>query len=33
VPDIVEAMLELHGDRDNPRTLLHSARAAVAKRG
>lgn len=33
VEDIVKAMLELHGDRDNPRTLWHSARAAVAKRG
>ena len=31
-PDIVAAMLELHGDRDNPRTLWHSARTAVAKR-
>ncbi|MDR7159158.1 MBL fold metallo-hydrolase [Arthrobacter sp. BE255] len=31
--DIVNAMLELHGDRDNPRTLWHSARTAVAKRG
>jgi glyoxylase-like metal-dependent hydrolase (beta-lactamase superfamily II) len=30
--DIVAAMLDLHGDRDNPRTLWHSARAAVAKR-
>ena len=33
VEDIVAAMLELHGDRDNPRVLWHSARAAVAKRG
>ena len=33
VADIVTAMLELHGDRDNPRVLWHSARAAVAKRG
>lgn len=33
VEDIVNAMLKLHGDRDNPRTLWHSARAAVAKRG
>ena len=36
VSDIVSAMLELHGDRDNPldnpRTLWHSARTAVAKR-
>ncbi|MFF3990432.1 MBL fold metallo-hydrolase [Streptomyces sp. NPDC001797] len=32
VEDIVNAMLELHGDRDNPRTLWHSARTAVAKR-
>jgi glyoxylase-like metal-dependent hydrolase (beta-lactamase superfamily II) len=31
--EIVAAMLELHGDRDNPRTLWHSARTAVAKRG
>ena len=31
--DIVAAMLELHGDRDNQRTLWHSARTAVAKRG
>jgi len=30
--DIVNAMLKLHGDRDNPRTLWHSARTAVAKR-
>lgn len=30
--DIVAAMLELHGDRDNPRVLWHSARAAVEKR-
>ncbi|MFD7872874.1 MBL fold metallo-hydrolase [Streptomyces sp. NPDC059766] len=33
VEDIVDAMLKLHGDRDNPRTLWHSARTAVAKRG
>jgi glyoxylase-like metal-dependent hydrolase (beta-lactamase superfamily II) len=33
VEDIVNAMLKLHGDRDNPRTLWHSARTAVAKRG
>jgi glyoxylase-like metal-dependent hydrolase (beta-lactamase superfamily II) len=33
VEDIVTAMLDLHRDRDNPRTLWHSARAAVAKRG
>ena len=33
VEDIVAAMLELHGDRDNPRVLWHSARTAVAKRG
>lgn len=32
VEDIVTAMLKLHGDRDNPRTLWHSARTAVAKR-
>lgn len=31
--DIVAAMLKLHGDRDNPRTLWHSARTAVARRG
>jgi glyoxylase-like metal-dependent hydrolase (beta-lactamase superfamily II) len=31
--DIVAAMLKRHGDRDNPRTLWHSARVAVAKRG
>jgi hypothetical protein len=30
--DVVNAMLKLHGDRDNPRTLWHSARIAVAKR-
>lgn len=30
--DIVNAMLKLHGDRDNPRTLWHSARVAVARR-
>lgn len=28
---IVARMLELHGDRDNPRTLWHSARAAAAR--
>ena len=33
VEDIVNAMLKLHGDRDNPRTLWHSARTAVAQRG
>jgi hypothetical protein len=33
IEDIVKAMLTLHGDRDNPRTLWHSARTAVAKRG
>jgi glyoxylase-like metal-dependent hydrolase (beta-lactamase superfamily II) len=33
VENIVNAMLKLHGDRDNPRTLWHSARTAVAKRG
>jgi glyoxylase-like metal-dependent hydrolase (beta-lactamase superfamily II) len=32
VQDVVSAMLKLHGDRDNPRTLWHSARVAVAKR-
>ena len=31
--DIVGAMLELHGDRDNPWVLWFSARKAVAKRG
>ena len=29
----MNAMLKLHGDRDNPRTLWHSARTAAAKRG
>ena len=29
----MNTMLKLHGDRDNPRTLWHSARIAVAKRG
>ncbi len=33
VEDVVNAMLKLHGDRDNPRALWHSARTAVAKRG
>jgi glyoxylase-like metal-dependent hydrolase (beta-lactamase superfamily II) len=33
VEAIVAEMLELHGDRDNPRPLWHSARTAVAKRG
>ena len=33
VEEIVAEMLQLHGDRDNPRTLWHSARLAVAKRG
>lgn len=33
VEGIVSAMLELHDDRDNPRVLWHSARAAVAARG
>lgn len=32
VEDIVAAMLQIHGDRDNPRTLWHSSRTAVAKR-
>jgi glyoxylase-like metal-dependent hydrolase (beta-lactamase superfamily II) len=32
VEDVVNAMLKLHGDRDNPRALWHSARTAVAKR-
>lgn len=30
---VVAAMLELHGDRDNPRVLWHGARQAIAKRG
>jgi hypothetical protein len=30
VEDVVNAVLKLHGDRDNPRTLWHSARTAVA---
>lgn len=33
VEDVVNAMLKLHGDRDNPRALWHSARTAVAERG
>jgi glyoxylase-like metal-dependent hydrolase (beta-lactamase superfamily II) len=33
VEDIVAAMLESHGDRDNPRVLWYGARQAVAKRG
>ncbi len=32
VDQIVTAMLELHGDRDNPRVLWHGARVAVGKR-
>jgi hypothetical protein len=32
VQDIVTAMLQIHGDRDNPRVLWHSSRTAVAKR-
>ena len=32
VEDLVNGMMELHGDRDNPHTLWISARAAVAKR-
>lgn len=32
VADIVAAMLELHGDRDNARVLWHGARTAVARR-
>jgi glyoxylase-like metal-dependent hydrolase (beta-lactamase superfamily II) len=32
VEDIVEAMLELHPDRDNPRVVWHCAREAVKKR-
>jgi glyoxylase-like metal-dependent hydrolase (beta-lactamase superfamily II) len=32
VEDIVSAMLELHGDRDNPRVVWHCAREAVKKR-
>lgn len=30
--EIVAAMLEIHGERDNPRTLWHSARTAVTRR-
>jgi hypothetical protein len=33
VEAIVQAMLALHGDRDNPRVVWHCARQAVAKRG
>jgi hypothetical protein len=33
VEEIVAAMLERHGDRDNPRVLWYGARQAVAKRG
>ena len=33
-PDLPESIgASQHGDRDNPRTLWHSARTAVAKRG
>jgi glyoxylase-like metal-dependent hydrolase (beta-lactamase superfamily II) len=32
VEEVVAEMLELHGDRDNPRTLWYSARLAVGKR-
>jgi glyoxylase-like metal-dependent hydrolase (beta-lactamase superfamily II) len=32
VEGIVSRMLELHGDRDNPRVVWHSAREAVKKR-
>jgi hypothetical protein len=32
VEQVVAAMLDLHRDRDNPRTLCHSARTGVAKR-
>ena len=32
VQDIVSAMLDLHGDRDNPRVVWHCARAAVKQR-
>lgn len=32
VEQVVAAMLALRGDRDNPRTLWHSARTAVGKR-
>ena len=32
VEDIVAAMLDLHGDRDNPRVVWHCAREAVKKR-
>ena len=33
VEEIVAAMMKLHGDRDNPRTLWYGARQAIAKRG
>jgi hypothetical protein len=33
VEAVVQAMLALHGDRDNPRVVWHCARQAVAKRG
>jgi glyoxylase-like metal-dependent hydrolase (beta-lactamase superfamily II) len=33
VEGVVAAMLELHGDRDNPRVLWYGARQALAKRG
>jgi hypothetical protein len=32
VEDMVDKMLELHGDRDNPRVIWHCAREAVKKR-
>ena len=32
VEDIVAAMLDLHGDRDNPRVVWHCAREAIKKR-
>ena len=33
VEGIVEGMLALHGDRENPHTLWISARGEIAKRG
>jgi hypothetical protein len=32
VEEIVAAMTQLHGDRDNPRTLWYGARQAIARR-
>ncbi|MEU9413478.1 MBL fold metallo-hydrolase [Streptomyces sp. NPDC048281] len=33
VEGLVGAMMQLHGDRDNPRTLWHSARMVLAQKG